>query len=228
MQRKTFIRYLGAALGMAAFTPALTGCGGGTDTADLVDTTISPAPVSTTDPVLAQALSPDEIAGLLYMREEEKLAHDVYLALFNKWGTQVFASIADSETEHTEAIRQLILSHGLEDPAATTLPGVFVNADLQALYDKLVAMGQPSLSDALAVGCLVEETDIRDIQKKLALVFDEPDIVQVYERLLCGSGNHLRAFNDKLRQEGVTYVPQVLSQAEWDTIANTGKETCGG
>ncbi|MDP2677275.1 MAG: DUF2202 domain-containing protein [Rhodoferax sp.] len=57
---------------------------------------------------------------------------------------------------------------------------------------------------------------------------DETDILTVYTSLLCGSGNHLRAFNEQLLAQGVTYVPQVISQAEWDAIASTPRETCGG
>lgn len=227
MQRKQFLRLMAASLGGAAMAPLLTACGGGDDTLAETGATgdaTTVASASATD----EALSADEIAGLLFMREEEKLAHDVYVALFNVWGAQVFANIADSETEHTEAIRQLILSHGLPDPAATTAPGVFVNTELQALYDQLVAMGQPSLIEALKVGCLIEEKDIQDINDKKTLVLDEPDIVQVYDHLLCGSRNHLRAFNSNLLQQGVTYVPQVITQAEWDAIANAAEETCGG
>jgi len=172
-------------------------------------------------------LSQDEIEGLMFMREEEKLAHDVYVALHERWGAQVFANIAEAETEHTEAIRRLLVAHGLEDPAADTAPGEFVNADLQALYDRLIAMGEPSLKDALAVGCLIEEIDIRDIESKKALVVDEPDIIRVYDHLLCGSRNHLRAFNRNMVQQGEIYVPTVLGQANWDAIANSPLEFCG-
>lgn len=228
MQRKHFLRLMLASLGASAVAPLLTACGGGGDDSPPVDSDAVSSARADEDDTPDGALSAEEIAGLLYMREEEKLAHDVYVALFERWGAPVFANIAESETEHTEAIRQLILSHGLDDPAATTAPGVFVNPDLQALYDQLVAMGQPSLGDALAVGCLIEEKDIQDINEKKDLVVDEPDIVQVYDHLLCGSRNHLRAFNSNLLQQGVTYVPQVISQAEWDAIADSSEETCGG
>lgn len=228
MQRKQFLRLMAATLGGVAVAPLLTACSGGDDT--LTDASLSSDAATATGvgSVTEEDLSAEEVAGLLFMREEEKLAHDVYVALFNVWGAQVFANIAESETEHTEAIRQLILSHGLPDPAATTAPGVFVNTELQALYDQLVAMGQPSLIEALKVGCLIEEKDIQDINDKKKLVIDEPDIVQVYDHLLCGSRNHLRAFNDNLLQQGVTYVPQVITQAEWDAIAYSAQESCGG
>lgn len=221
MQRKQFLRLMGATLGGAV----LTACGGGDAavSSTLVDTTTANTVVLT-----AEDLSAEEIAGLLYMREEEKLAHDVYVALFNVWGANVFSQIALSEAEHTEAVRRLIEAHGLEDPAATNPAGVFENDDLQALYNQLVAKGSVSLIEALKVGCLIEEKDIQDINDKKAEVLDEPDIVQVYDHLLCGSRNHLRAFNQTLVSQGGVYVPEVITQAEWDAIASAPSETCGG
>jgi len=88
-------------------------------------------------------------------------------------------------------------------------------------------MGRPNLIEALKVGALIEETDINDINEKKE-VTDEADILNVYDSLLCGSRNHLRAFNGNLLAQGVTYVPQVITQAEWDAIANAPAETCGG
>ena len=223
MQRKLFLKYMGAALGGAA----LVACGGGGD--ELLDATASAdSSANLTNAVAAEDLSAEEIAGLLFMREEEKLAYDVYVALFNRWGHNVFSQIALSEFEHTETMRQLLLAHGLADPAAGNPPGVFVNTDLQTMYDTLLARGQASLIDALKVGCLIEEKDIQDIHDKIEQVDDEPDVVQAYENLLCGSRNHLRAFNRTLVSQGGVYVPEVITQAEWDAIATSPSETCGG
>lgn len=227
MQRKQFLRLAGMALGGVALAPVLTACGGGDAVA-----TGAVAPVlerATAQAASAEDLSADEIAGLLFMREEEKLAHDVYVALYARWGALVFNNIVPSEAQHTEAVRQLILSHGLADPAATTPAGVFVNAELQQLYDALVARGQPSLIEALKVGCLIEEKDIVDIDEKKEQVLDEPDIVRVYDNLLCGSRNHLRAFNLALEAAGGVYdQPQFLTLAEWAAIAGSPQERCGG
>lgn len=226
MQRKQFLRLAGLALGGAALAPVLTACGGGDEVASSAMTPVREGAAS--QPVTAGDLSADEIAGLLFMREEEKLAHDVYMALDARWGALVFTNIVPSEAQHTEAVRQLILAHGLPDPAATTPPGVFMNSDLQRLYDTLVAMGQPSLIDALKVGCLIEEKDIIDIEDKKQQVLDEPDIVRVYDNLLCGSRNHLRAFNQALVTAGGVYdQPQFLSPAEWTAIADSAQERCG-
>jgi hypothetical protein len=226
MQRKQFLRYLGASAGAVALGPLLAACGGGTDAAGTA-LPLAGTDTSTSTTVPTATLSAEEIEGLKFMREEEKLAHDVYVALYAVWGAKVFANIAESETEHTTAILDLLLKHGVEDPVGDNPAGVFVNADLQALYDTLVAAGQPSLIDALKVGALIEEKDIQDIHDKIEET-DESDITQVYEHLLCGSRNHLRAFDQALKDQGVVYEATVISQEEWDAIASGERETCGG
>jgi hypothetical protein len=219
MQRKQFLRYMGAALGWVAVAPLLTACGGDDDsTTATTDSTLPPPTIST--------LSAEEIAGLKFMREEEKLAHDVYVALYALYGNDdIFYRISLSETTHTEAILALLVKYGIPDPAAGKPAGVFEDPDLQALYDTLIAMGSASHIEALKVGALIEETDIRDINAKKA-VTDEADILTVYSSLLCGSQDHLRSFNSQLLALGVTYVPQVITQAAWDSIVGTPAGTC--
>lgn len=221
VQRKQFLRWAGWTLGGAFVGVGLTGCGGGEDVP------VERAGAGRLPTALGSALSAEEIADLFYLREEEKLAHDVYVALYARWGTPVFNSIAQSESQHTEAVRQRILDHGLVDPAADTPPGVFVNDDLQVLYDTLVQRGQASLIAALEVGCLIEEKDIQDLTEMRSQAVGEPDIVAVHDRLLCGSRNHLRAFNRQLVAQGGSYVAQVISQADWNAIANAELERCG-
>ncbi len=175
-------------------------------------------PVSTSGSVQVGTLSEEEIAGLLYMREEEKLAHDVYMTLYDLWGLPLFQNIASSETVHTETIRALIENYGLADPAAGNAVGVFNNADLQALYDQLVAQGSESLEAALRVGAAIEEIDILDLQERLEAT-TAADIRLAYENLMDGSGNHLRAFVGTLEsQTGVTYQPQYLAQEAYAAI----------
>jgi len=175
-------------------------------------------------PQPAGGLTADEIAGLLYMREEEKLAHDVYLTLSSQWGMNIFQNIAGSEATHSEAVLTLINRYGLEDPAAGNGVGVFADPALQALYNQLVVEGGQSLASALRVGAAIEEIDILDLEKHLAQT-DQPDIILVYQNLTAGSRNHLRAFVSILgRQTGETYQPQYLSQAAFDAIISTPTE----
>jgi len=163
-------------------------------------------------------LSIDETADLLFMREEEKLARDVYLALYAQWGIPVFQNIAASEQVHMDAILDLINQYGLQDPAAGTENGEFTDPTLQGLYDELTTTGSQSLVDALYVGATIEEIDILDLQGSLAQTANS-DIVSVYQSLLAGSENHLRAFVSSWeRQNGETYQPQYLRPDEYAEI----------
>ena len=163
-------------------------------------------------------LSDAEITDLLYMREEEKVARDVYAALYDRWGLQVFQSIAQSEQNHMDSILELLNAYGLDDPAAQTKAGEFSNTDLQQLYDTLVAQGQVSLEEALRVGALIEEVDILDLQDAIQNT-DKADIAHVYTNLMFGSENHLRSFTAQLeRQIGLTYEPLYLDQESYQQI----------
>jgi hypothetical protein len=173
-----------------------------------------------------QTLSTAEQDSLTYMREEEKLAHDVYVYLNALWGASlpIFNNIAASEASHTEAIRTLLVRYSVPDPAATTAAGQFTNAALQTLYSGMVASGSASLIEALRVGAAIEEVDIIDIQAALVHV-DNRDIRLVYENLLKGSRNHLRAFVLALQQLGVVYSPQYLSPADYQTVVGIAFES---
>ncbi|MEE8120283.1 MAG: DUF2202 domain-containing protein [Anaerolineales bacterium] len=163
--------------------------------------------IATTD------LSEAEADGLSFMREEEKLARDVYLMLYEQWGIKIFNNIARAEETHMSAVADLLERYGLPDPAADTAVGVFTNPELQALYDQLMEDGSQSLADALRVGALVEEVDILDLETYIAQT-DNEDVLLVYQNLLKGSYNHLRAFTSTLeRQTGEIYQLQLLESA---------------
>lgn len=170
-------------------------------------------------------LSVAEAEDLTYMREEEKLARDVYLTMDEYWHNRIFVNIAESEQTHTETIQMLLDKYGLVDPALDAI-GYFTNSDLQALYDELVTRGMASELEALHVGGLIEEVDMRDIQEAIERT-DHEDIANAYESLLCGSRNHLRAFVDAIERQGVSYEAQHLSQDEVDTIVESPMERCG-
>jgi len=164
----------------------------------------------------ASDLSNDEAVGLLYMREEEKLARDVYNTLYGIWGQPTFQNIAASEQAHMDEVKQLLDRYGLADPALA--PGQFSDPTLQALYNQLVAQGSVSLADALKVGAAIEEIDIIDLQTRIAQT-DNADIQWVYNNLMSGSVNHLNSFTSVLQmQTGETYQPQYLSAEEYQSF----------
>jgi len=177
-------------------------------------------------PAAPGELSANESAALLYMREEEKLAHDVYVTLYAQWSLPIFQNISQSEQIHTDAIKTLIDRYGLTDPASSEI-GVFTNPDLQTLYSNLVTRGSQSLAEALKVGAAIEEIDILDLQTHLAET-DNADIQQVYNNLMNGSYNHLRAFVSTLNTKtGETYQPQYLSTEAYETIISASMQTGG-
>ena len=168
-------------------------------------------------PVFDTEITPAEADGLLFMREEEKLAHDVYIYLYEKWNNQVFQNIAGSESTHVESIRYLMEQFGIEDTASDQF-GVFINSDLQDLYEQLTSLGSRSLLDALQVGAAIEEIDILDLEEFLSQTENE-NIALVYQNLLDGSENHLRAFVRVIsNQTGSDYTPQYMSQGAFDQI----------
>jgi hypothetical protein len=144
-----------------------------------------------------QALTPAEEDGLVFMREEEKLARDVYLYFDDLYDLPIFGNIAGSEQRHMDAILTLLDRYELEDPAAGNAQGEFTDPALQALYDQLIVEGSASLEDALGVGVFIEETDIADLEARLPDIVHS-DIRRVYENLLRGSQNHLAAFQSQL------------------------------
>lgn len=134
-----------------------------------------------------------ERAALVAMRQEEKLARDVYLALAQRWDVRVFATIARSEQRHMDAIGALLARYGIDDPTAGLGRGDFADPRLDVLYDQLVTQGTTSLRAAAAVGVRIERLDLADLRTQLGRV-DRPDIVRVLEHLARGSQHHLAAF----------------------------------
>lgn len=171
-----------------------------------------------------EPLSPAELTSILFMREEEKLARDVYLKLNNKWGSNIFLNISNSEQTHMDAVLLLINKYGLTDPAVSNPVGVFSQATLQNLYDQLLTLGNTNLSNAYQVGANIEDLDIYDLTNALKNI-DNQDIRLVYDMLTKGSRNHMRSFYKNILNVGSTYIPQYITQSEFEAIINSPMET---
>lgn len=167
-----------------------------------------------------------EIDALLFMREEEKLARDVYLFLANQWGLPAFSNIAKSEQIHMDSVLDLLNRYELVDSTSTEA-GVFNNAALQKLYDQLIVQGSLSVEEAFKVGAAIEEIDILDLQVRLTQT-DQADIQQVFNSLMLGSYNHLNAFVGNLSNRyGITYTPQFMSVDLYQQILATDTTVSG-
>ena len=171
-----------------------------------------------------EPLNTVELNTLSFMREEEKLARDVYINLYNKWGSNVFKNISSSEQTHMDAMLILLNRYNITDPVGSNAVGVFNNPTLQNLYNQLIVEGNIGVLNAFKVGATIEDLDIFDLTNALSGI-DNQDIRLVYENLSKGSRNHMRAFYKNILNNGGTYVPQYLTQADFDAIINSAKET---
>jgi hypothetical protein len=160
-------------------------------------------------------LTEDEADDLKYMREEEKLAHDIYVMMAEKWGLIVFENIAKSEEKHMAAVKHLLDKYNLTVPVLEF--GEFTIESLQDAYDDYLVRGRESATAALQVGGEIEEIDIFDILAAIERT-DKDDIISTYEHLVCGSSNHLRAFVKQLDLWGGSYDPLDLDDDELAAI----------
>jgi hypothetical protein len=169
-------------------------------------------------------LNEAEIEGLLLMREEEKLARDVYLTLADEWNIRSFTNISRSEETHMDAVAQILDRYDIDDPVSSDSIGAFTNPLFVQLYEELVQSGMESYLDALKVGAKIEELDIADLLNLMDSA-DNKDILVVYQNLLKGSRNHLRSFDMQIARFGGTYSPEHLSATEYERIATSRRET---
>ncbi len=161
-------------------------------------------------------LTEAEIAGLMEMREEEKLARQVYIFMYEKYEHRVFNNISKSENAHTSAMLHLINGFGLTDPTPVN-DTEFSNPVFTELYAQLTEKGSESLIEALKVGAFIEEYDINDLQN-LVETTENPTVKRVYGNLLRASKIHLKAFTNSLKWLNATYTPTVISIEEYNEI----------
>ena len=178
----------------------------------------------------------NEQTHLFFMREEEKLARDVYLTIGTMYpNAAVFGKIDDSEQRHTMAVKAKIEKYGYEDPNTNDNIGVYTGEDyggyFKGKYYEFIDRAAINDLEALYVGAYIEELDVMDINQCPAVVVEmdngindvtecgkiytkNPDIIRLYGSLLDGSRNHLQAYVRNIEKhigEG-NYQAQVLTQ----------------
>jgi hypothetical protein len=165
-------------------------------------------------------LSYEQKYTIAYMWDEERLARDLYLKLYELYpdAKPLYNIATQSETQHVSWVTTLVekydlnlqnttdFSGGYDVQTLADIPaGQFILPELQQLYDALYAEGSQSEIDALKVGCKVEVTDVDDLDRYIeeAKAGEALDLVAVYENLRNGSYNHYWAFDNALKQRGV-------------------------
>ena len=184
----------------------------------------------------------NEQTHLIFMREEEKLARDVYMELGAMYPDHsIFGRIDDSEQRHTDAVKAMIEKYGIEDPNTNDNVGVYTGEDygwyFTEKFSELVERASISELEALYVGAFIEELDMMDINQCPRIIVetdngindasecgrvytDNADVANLYASLLDGSDSHLEGYVrviEKYIGEG-NYQAQVLPQAQVDEL----------
>ena len=204
------MRYLALTLSLAS--TLLFGCTD--DNKETIDSLASLTPLTT-----------QEIEDLQFLREEEKLARDVYTHAYNLYGVNIFNNIASSEQRHTDSVLELMNRYEVEDTATTTL-GDFTDPELSQLFKALIARVETSEAEAYAVGTTIEDLDIYDLDLK-ATHTQNTELQNLYANLKCGSENHMRSFTKKLTALNQTYTPVYIDAAQYTEILAAPQGGCG-
>lgn len=163
------------------------------------------------------ALAPSTLSAsdIIAAIEEERMAHDLYVAAAARWDLRVFQHIARAETQHAITLAQLAANSGVALPPASA--GTYATAELQQLYSSLLPLVNESEIAALKAAALVEESDIADLREAAAIATDDATRA-VLANLDRGSARHLNAFVRNLAARGVAYVPQVLAASDYAVL----------
>ena len=175
----------------------------------------------------SQALRAQEEAQLAYVREEEKLARDIYTTLQEKWGVRVFGNIARGEGQHFNAVKLLLDRYRVQDPVAIDEAGRFQDPSLQTLYGDLISQGGTSLQAALRVGAAIEDLSIHHLEKAIGET-ENSELKLIYGNLKQASENHMRAFVRQLQAAGENYAPQYIGQEAFSRIVGNQQQTGRG
>ncbi len=162
-------------------------------------------------------LSSAEKKSLLKMADEEKLAHDVYVKLYEIYKLPVFYNISKAESRHHSVVLEMIKKYDI-DYTEQNETGKFNNPDYEKLYNQLITKGKSSLVDALKVGAEIEDLDIYDLDNAIDNEIDNNDITAVYENIRRGSYHHLKAFTNVLKRYSETYSPQYITESRYNEI----------
>jgi hypothetical protein len=170
-----------------------------------------------------QTVDAKEKAELIKMRQEEKLARDVYQALYQKWKIKAFANIAKAEQSHMDLVKLMLDRYSIKDPLTSDKIGVFPDPVFTHLFQVLVLAGYQSPALAELVGAFIEDLDIYDLDLAMGHT-DNRDINTVWQNLQRGSRNHMRAFYGLLKTQSILYPGIVLPLSRILSIVNSAWE----
>lgn len=175
-------------------------------------------------------ITPEVQELIAYSWNEEKMAKELYLNLYNALlaqGIEIkpFYNVAtNSETQHQASMQALAekyhldilnldsanVTYGFDADALNSVPNAaFSLEEIQSMYNDLwTHAGDNNITTikALETACIVEVKDVEDLNASIdiATELNSMELVAAFENLRSGSYNHYWAFNDALIAQGVT------------------------
>jgi len=165
------------------------------------------------------ALDDNQKYSLAYMWNEERLAQDLYLNLYNvnSDAIQLYNIALKSEAYHIELVENLVKAYDLNitnlvdytqnysEAELKAMPaGTYGVTAIQDLYNTLYNNGAASVQASLEVGCMVEVTDIDDLDKYIIDAKENQALIDTFNLLKDGSYSHYWAFDRALKNLGIT------------------------
>jgi len=162
-------------------------------------------------------LNATQTSSLAYMWHEEKLAHDLYLALNAVNPAMQLSNIATkSESAHINYVEDLVewydinvtdipdynTSYSAEELDAMAA-GEFAIDDIQNLYNTLYSEGSANKIESLKVGCKVEVIDVNDLDTFIDQSAGNQALVDTFTTLRAGSYEHYWTFHSALKKAGI-------------------------
>ncbi len=172
-------------------------------------------------PVFSQicTLSDKEQIDIIYLLEEEKMAHDLYVSFDEKWDMPFLSGIAYSESQHIAIVESIILNYSVPSPDLLILnkERIIQSNYLQKSMGELLANGSKSPVYALKSAAQMEEMSIIDLGKIIANSSNS-ELIDTYRLLIQLSGQHLREITDQLNLMGYEYRPVIISPETYNLI----------
>jgi hypothetical protein len=156
-----------------------------------------------TAPTQAQTSEHEEAkhadAALAQVREDEKLADDVELALGQRW--QGIAAILQGSTQPLPSSEDVLRARGLPDPEAGLAAGVFSRAAVRRRYFVALWLGWQTEASAMTVAARLEANRLASL---LAARDELPDVEQrlVLDQRARAASDRLHALCQRLSTLG--------------------------
>jgi len=165
-----------------------------------------------------EVLTFKEETGIKSIKQAEKLLVDFHDVMSEKWSNPSFLQLYKSEKTHYNAASLLLNKYELTDPVQGLTSGEFSRPEMTKYYHDLVNQGSLSLDETYRMTGEIHETNITIIKNQLTNITNNTDTRLFYKNLLAAKKNHFRIVVQSLEKSGIQYIPQVMSQDEYQKI----------